>query len=316
MIYDPRLSYIDNFHRELPKFKKRNICRNTKLGAGIALNSKYIQLFSDLGYEWITYKTVRSYEKEPLPFPNILAKINNKWKLPTNVSWSDIQNIEAITNSYNMPSKHPVFWVKDVDIAKKNLRLNQKLVLSFVGDDLEDIIKTSDLANQTSTDYLEADLSCPNDIPLIYQNIKLTAEIVKNLNINKPLIIKVGAWNSYGEVREFCENIGEHVYGIEAINGVKEEGFEKLLGRSESGTCGPVIFKTALKNIQWLNEAREELGMNFKIFGIGGIHNEETSEKMFEGGADVVGAVTYALLDPELPQKISKTVLLSQDLYS
>lgn len=314
LIYDPTLSYDENFERNLPYFKESPICKNTKLGAGIAINSSYIYLFSTLGYEFITYKTVRSYEKESLSFPNILGKINGKWKLPDIIDWSNYK-IEAITNSYGMPSKSPDFWINDINLAKKNLRTDQKLVLSFVGDNLENIIKTSDLADQTSADILELDASCPNDGSFIYNNLELTEKSINSLQINKPLIIKVGPWNSYEETKKFCRKIGNEVYGIEAINGIKKTGFEKLLGRSSCGVCGPEIFETSLQNIRWLSKAKKELDMSFKIFGIGGIHDEETSKKMFESGANVVGAVTAAMLDPKLPQKISKLVLLARDLY-
>lgn len=317
-IYDLRLTYEENFLRKLPEYEKLNRedfnslkkdflgkkVLPLKLSAGPCLNSNYAKVFSDLGYGIITYKTVRSYEKEAFPFPNIIFKGEKRWILPENYCYENIEKV-TITNSFGMPSSEPEFWKKDVNKARKLINKENILVLSIVGDNSEDFIKTAEMASETTCDAIELDLSCPNVKPLFYLNTVMSRKIIKGVRkfIKKPLILKIGFLESKKKVEEFLSYVDDFD-AIEAINGLQIKAPKILYGRKITGICGEDIKEYGLKNISWLSKIREKNNLEFKIIGVGGIFNEEDAKKYFDSGADIIGTATGAMFDSSLSKKI------------
>ena len=71
---------------------------NSPIGvpSGPLLNSSYIKLYSDLGFDVLVYKTVRTVEKKCHDFPNCLL-VNNTH----NISLNDINTNIQISNDYS-----------------------------------------------------------------------------------------------------------------------------------------------------------------------------------------------------------------------
>ena len=162
---------------------------NTPLGvpAGPLLNAAYIKLYADLGFDILTYKTVRSVARPSHPTPNVVyieadpqqfsASTGGGGDRPALFARRDQTIVPpldqlSITNSFGMPSQPLETWQPDVARAKEALHPGQMLVVSVVGttppdqDTLPalaaDYAHTARLAFAAGADAVEANLSCPN----------------------------------------------------------------------------------------------------------------------------------------------------------
>jgi dihydroorotate dehydrogenase len=303
------------------------------IAAGPLLDSKWIKLYSELGFDILTYKTVRSCYRKVHPFPNIIAVKTNTQinlndgndSLVVNDNYDDIVSL-SITNSFGMPSYAPEEWKKDVQKAKSFLREGQILVVSIVGtpNDHGDINELAEdyaycalLAKEAGADIIEANFSCPNvkgkegTIYTIPENAGLIAKTIKQKITDTPLLIKVGAFMHKNITKELVIKIKEYVDGIVAINTipkkvVNEKGEQALpgKGRLSSGICGAAIRKVALQTVKDLVRVRRELNANFVIVGVGGIMTKEHAKQFFDLGVDAVETATGAMFDPYLGYKI------------
>jgi len=355
--YNPALSYEQNYQNgpdfsgPIPETHKLNktlnpqkflgYTVNSTLGipAGPLLNSAYINLYSQMGVDILTYKAVRSEYREAPPHPNICRvvtptgwyKVNNQPPALFGLAIEE-KNTEfiSITNSFGMPSRAPQEWFLDVKRAKVCLRAGQVLVVSVVGtakpgmefkDLAEDFASTAFLAEVAGADVVEANLSCPNvqtEDGSIFKNPALVEQVafaIKSRVKRVPLILKIG----YLENPELVLNVVRAAYnggasGIAAINTLPARiytanGVPALPGHNRlvSGVCGAGIFEEGWQMAQRLLAARAELGLvagQFSIIGLGGINGLATYLKYQKLGLDGIQIGTAAMWNPYLAEKI------------
>ena len=171
-IYDPEKSYTYNlingpfFSEKIPKisdvekekwvdflgFKVRS---RIGVPAGPLLSSKWIALASDLGFDILTYKNIRSSYSAGHKSPNIvfmdIPKQLEKENLNTNFILRKCQientNDIAITNSFGMPSMDPNFLLEDIKKAHDSIKEGQILIVSVVGSQSENVNLAEDFVN-------------------------------------------------------------------------------------------------------------------------------------------------------------------------
>jgi dihydroorotate dehydrogenase len=215
-----------------------NFDLNSPLGvaAGLLLNSDWVKLYAELGFDILTYKTVRSVKHSSHPNPNCLflnyyGQLNDKDDSPL-VTFNEPNNKQismdklSITNSFGVPSAHPDEWRKDVERAKTYLRNGQILIVSVVGtaekfkcattvDNIEPFIKDFQKcaiwAKESGADIIELDFSCPNS-PVeegdIYKDEALSSAIsraVKQEIKDTPLFIKIGYVEAYDKLKSIIK---------------------------------------------------------------------------------------------------------------
>ncbi|PCH50427.1 MAG: hypothetical protein COC20_06690, partial [Cellvibrionales bacterium] len=98
----------------------------------IAASARQIE---KLGFDIVTYKTIRSRKHNCHPLPNMLyVDVDHKKKIATlrdNLP-EDIAHL-GVTNSFGMPSMDKDYLMEDIKKAHEGLGKNQVLVVSFVG---------------------------------------------------------------------------------------------------------------------------------------------------------------------------------------
>ena len=177
------------------------------------LNSKWIDLAGQLGYDLVCYKTIRSDECPGHGLPNVIfvdakEQLNPK-KLPDHlVQRKDVPHgicDIAITNSFGMPSRSRKYLQSDIPAANAALARGQVMIVSIVGtpgkgEFIDDFVETARFAKACGAKIVEANFSCPNvktgegDICSTPDAAyTITCALVKALG-NTPLIIKVGAY--------------------------------------------------------------------------------------------------------------------------
>lgn len=298
--------------------------------AGPLLNSKFVKAALNKGFDIPIYKTVRTRKKDCHPWPNVLSvKVDGDLTLETAknklVADNNYKEPLSITNSFGVPSYAPDFWQSDVKKAVSYVKNGQILGLSFEGtmwegfnenDYINDWILGSKLSKETGVHFLEADLSCPNEgttslLCFDVDKVKKISYAIKNEIGNLPLILKISYFNDNNLLRDFIKKVGEIVDGISAINTISVEiidknGNQALLGegRLRSGVCGNSIKWAGLDMVKRLKIIKNEMGLKYKIIGVGGISSKDDFKNYIDNGADVAMSATGAMWNSYLAKEI------------
>ena len=341
--YDIQKSYEWNY-RNGPLFEgpfppqRKNLASGSFLGfslasrlgvaAGPLLNSRWIQVYSKLGFDILTYKTVRSYKRPSNAKPNCLfieteGPITQDRLTDTLRSAKsapiDIEHV-TITNSFGVPSRNPAAWQEDVEKARGYLNKDQVLVVSVMGSSeiypearsfIKDFGVSARMAKEAGADMIELDLSCPNSNAtegMVYLDASLSGAITKAVKSeigSTPLLIKVGYFRDQNQLEAVIQSTAVHVDGIVGINTLKmkvlnQEGEPALSGRPECGVCGAGIKPCALQFARWTLESRKKNRYDFSVIGVGGMMTTEDIDEFLDLGLDAVEVATAAMWDPYL----------------
>lgn len=343
-VYDIRKSYEDNytfgpfFGGIIPKpippagslaFLGHKVASRIGIPAGPLLNARWIGFYARLGFDILTYKTVRSHFHPSYPNPNCLyVPYHKPFDLEdlthpligtlayTPASMHDV----TITNSFGMPSQDPAIWMEDVKKANSLLGERQILVVSVVGTPQDDIgiegdfARTARLAKNAGAEFIEVNFSCPNvkgKEGQLYQDPessgKVLSQIRESIGPDVRLIMKIGFLEDPGKIRNLVEKTGPYLNAISAINTVtgtiiNPEGRPALpgSGRERSGLCGSAIKPLALKTIRGLKTEVASQKKDLTVIGVGGFNAIEDYTEFRQAGADFVMTATGAMWDPFL----------------
>lgn len=302
--------------------------------AGPLINANFCKAAFEKGFDICVYKTVRANAFLCHPFPNILSvKIDGNLTpdMAQEELLADNNYVEplSITNSFGVPSRDVPTWQVDVRRAISYAQKGQVLVLGFMGTAKEnqteeefiaDYVLAAKQAMETRVKILEMNLSCPNigNKGLVCYNLDITEKIcqaVRKEISSTPLILKVGYYQNYEDVRKLAEVTEKYAQAVSAINTipanvVDEAGHQALPGegRLMSGICGAGIKWAGLEIVEKLKKARSEIGGSFKIIGVGGVMNKEDFKEYMDKGADFVMSATGAMWNPYLAQEIKNIV--------
>ena len=349
--YDPKKTYEENFaegpygafadgedlrnHGELKyDFFGIKVASPFGIPAGPLINSNFCKGALEKGFDICVYKTIRADVFPCHPFPNILSvQIEGditpevtKHKLIANDKYEEPL---SITNSFGVPSRKKEIWQEDVKKALSYAGDGQVLVLGFMGtvregqteeEFIEDYANAGKLAKETGVKVLEVNLSCPNigNEGLVCYNLDMTEKVCRKLREvlgDTPLVLKVGYYSDFNEIKKLSEIANKYADGISAINTisaevVNEKGEQALPGpnRLRSGVCGSGIKWAGVEMVGNLYKAREEIGGSFKIVGVGGVMNKGDFEDYIKKGADFVMSATGAMWNPYLAKEIKDTL--------
>lgn len=295
--------------------------------AGPLLNSRWVSFAAEMGFDIVTYKTIRSAPHPAHPAPNMIY-VDAKGQLTADRFQETLKrahaappSMEALaaTNSFGIPSLDAESLIEDIAIANASLSKGQVMIVSVVGtprpgeDFPKDFAKASSIALQGGAKIIEADFSCPNVSSCegsIYTSPQAVFDIctsIKKRIGSIPLIIKVGVILD----KEVLKNVlisaakagAQGVCGINTIsmNVVDDDG-KAALGekRLRSGVCGSPIRQTALDFVRLAKEINKQEKLGMTILATGGVITPEHFNRFFEAGADVAMSAVGMMWDPYL----------------
>ncbi len=301
---------------------------NSPLGipAGLLLDSKWVGLYASLGFDILAYKTVRSHQYPPHPWPNCLFVKTDMIKPhepPTQLvapkDWEPPSPRRVtITNSFGMPSLDPIRWQDDVEKSLGLLKEGQVLIVSVVGTFkgsqeglVEDFIRVASMASEAGAPIIELNFSCPNitegegtiytDPPLAGWIAREVSKAVKGI----PLLVKVGLLLGQ-DLDTLMRAIAPWVQGVVGINSVSlavvnEEGKPALSpDRKTSGVCGWAIRQCGLTFVKEARTMKEKERYELAIYGCGGVTEGEHIRAYLKHGAQAVFTCTGAMFNPYL----------------
>ena len=340
-IYDIHKSYAENlaqgpaFHQALPErlptpekkwlaFLGYRVRSPLGVPAGPLLDSRWTTLAAQLGFDIVTYKTIRSQKYAGHPLPNVIfvqpssqdPQLAHRSPQP-----AQMERI-SITNSFGMPSMDQVYLQEDIAKARRHLLPGQLLIVSVVGtphfssDVQEDFVRAAVLAKEAGAQVIEANFSCPNisskegslycDAENAYSSALKLAKAVAPL----PLMIKVGQFHNKETLNQVLISLARAgVRGVCGINSVSmrvvNEQKQPALGegRAQSGVCGSLIRPAALAFVKDASEIIAKERLELELAGCGGIMLPAHFDQFLAAGAKIALCATGMMWDPYLAHK-------------
>ncbi len=300
--------------------------------AGPLLNGRWILYYASLGFDVLTYKTVRSGSRECYPLPNLVHVPDT---LPPSRSQDEVNATADPTStwavSFGMPSTSPDIWKADIESTRSALPAEKLLNVSVVGtvqpgwtiDDLAaDYAWCARQAAESGADTVEANLSCPNVDTCdgqLYQrpaDAKIVAQAIRDQIGSVPLILKIGHVVDAALAQSLLDAVSDCVTAIAMTNSiasrVRSAAQQSLLfDGNQRGICGLATFDESRKQAGWFAELIQTKGYPTRIIGVGGAATALQIKQYLAAGAECVHIATAAMLDPAIAIKIKKQLFLA-----
>jgi dihydroorotate dehydrogenase len=329
--YDTAQTYRWNYDRapeppagiEVPRiggkwtYCRRPIRSPLAIAAGPLLNGKWILYYAALGFDVLTYKTVRSRSRDCYPLPN-LQPVNSEAmaasgkKVPASAlmegSWAV---------SFGMPSMSPDVWRADVEHTRCLLEKEKLLSVSVVASPepdwslnqlADDFALCARWAVESGADIVETNFSCPNvasaDGQLYQQpeSAAIVAQRVRSSIGQTPYVIKVGFFDDRSQCGKLLEAVAPFADALAMTNCIAAEverpDGATLFGGQPRGIGGEAIRAASVSQLHQFAELAREGGLDTNIIGVGGISSAAHISEYLEAGAEAIQLATSAMIDP------------------
>jgi len=293
------------------------------ISAGPLLNGRWCCYYAQLGFDVLTYKTVRSRQRACYPMPNLqpvncgqLDGTQNRVSPSTSM-----QGTWAV--AFGMPSAIPDIWRRDVEWTRQQLPRDKVLSVSVVGtmqegwgiDELAtDYAQCAKWAIESGADCVETNFSCPNVTTCdgqLYLDMKesaIVSEAVKSAIGQTPLIIKVGHFVDHEMIPLFLSAVDRHTNAVSMTNSIAsrvgESDSELMFESQQRGICGRGILDASLEQVRAFAHAIEERESKIEVIGLGGIETATDVRRYINAGASVCHLATHPMVDPACGIKI------------
>lgn len=298
--------------------------------SGPLLNGRWCLYYASLGFDVVTYKTVRSGIRHCYELPNLQP-----------VDCDDLHGgegpLQAVSNmngswavSFGMPSTDPQVWTQDVRETRDQLPSGKLLNVSVVGTvqpDWEfqqladDYAFCAQRATESGADTVETNFSCPNVSTCdgqIYQDpvqAETVARTVRSAIGSTPYIAKVGRIIDRSESRELVHALAPFVDAIAMTNSiatqVRQIDGQLLFGESQRGICGKATLEASISQVQQFQSIIDEDSLDVQLIGVGGASCLDDVQRYMRAGAHAVHIATAAMTNP-LTAKVIREQWLSQ----
>jgi dihydroorotate dehydrogenase (NAD+) catalytic subunit len=293
---------------------------NSSLGiaAGPLLNSKWVEAYGRLGYDILTYATVRSTFQAAHAQPNI-RHVDNREQAAV-VSRAAINGGATIAVSLGEPSMEPEVWRKDLRRAKERIVRGQVLIASVIGTprpggDAEALIADYALcagwAAESGADAVEIHLATPDPFveqpQMIYENVPLAARILHRTRttVDVPVLARLGAFKTPRLLHETATRLAPWAHGYVLVHAITRKVFDDKgspafegAGRERADVVGAQTFTVASRQVAEMLAWRKAGAWDRAILAVGGISTVERARDVLREGADAALVATAALFDP------------------
>jgi len=304
---------------------------NSRLGipAGLLLNSRWVKVYGRLGFDILTYKTVRNEYRECYALPNWIFIGRNdqidpgKLAEAQQISPQTPKDYLAATSSvsFGMPSKDPKDWMPDVGRARQALLPGQVLIVSVVaspqpGSDISDMVTEfgdlAAMAREAGAQVVEANLSCPNVCTAegdIYLDAALSGEIAGAMHKGAkgiPILLKLGHFAETDKMTQVLQAVDGKATGVVMVNGISRrvvnlDGSAAFgEGREMSGILGHGIHAFSLDNVKTAIDIITRNKLSLKVIAVGGVSAVDDAASYFDAGAVAVMMGSAPMFDPTL----------------
>lgn len=299
-------------------FAGRGLTAPIGVAAGPLLNGRWLNYYAQLGFDYLTYKTVRNQARACYPQPNLQPVAIENLQQPG-------ASVEAKTEmsgnwaiSFGMPSRAPTDWQADIAETKRHLRKGAILSVSVVAspDDDDGIHEVShDYATcaaravAAGADVVELNLSCPNvtssdgQLYLDASSASIVVQRTRDLVDDCPILIKVGYVPTEPVMASLVESVAPYIQGIVTVNCLSafvSQSGQALFQGAARGIGGPAIRDAALRQVEMATRAVRREGVALAVVGCGGISRAADVERYLSAGAAMVQLATAVMTTPDI----------------
>jgi dihydroorotate dehydrogenase (NAD+) catalytic subunit len=304
---------------------------NSPLGiaAGPLLNGKWILYYASLGFDVLTYKTVRSNERASYAMPNLqpIQAVSLREDGKTLSSASEMRDGWAV--SFGMPSRAPEIWRADIERTRKQLANDKILSVSVVASPqpawtIEDLAADFALcarwAIESGANCIEANFSCPNvasaDAQLFQQpeTAAIVAARLRQAIGPRPLLIKIGHITDKSLAESLVRALTPHVDALVMVNCIPakviDHDMRPLFHGQTRGIAGAAIYEAALAQIRLFDQVIRAQKSALRLVGVGGIATFAQVQSHLKMGSHAVQFATAAMLNPLIGEEIRRKFTL------
>ncbi|MEO1995306.1 MAG: hypothetical protein ABGZ17_08525 [Planctomycetaceae bacterium] len=285
--------------------------------AGPLLNGKWVLYYAGLGFDVLTYKTVRSVKRGCYDLPNLQPVLagsltGHERELPAaqcmDGSWAV---------SFGMPSMDVDVWRADVEWTRDRLPSGKLLsvsVVASVGEDwtledmADDYAQCARWAVDSGADVVEANFSCPNvstSDGQLYQQPDAAAVVTERVRAvvgSVPFVVKVGHVTQREHAHQLLAAVAPFVDGIAMTNSVaatvRSADGELLFGGQARGICGAATQRASIAQTRLFADIVQQRGDRVQLIGVGGASRGRHIRDYLDAGAHAVHLATAAMVDP------------------
>jgi dihydroorotate dehydrogenase len=293
---------------------------NSSLGvaAGPLLNSKWVEAYARLGFDILTYATVRSTFQAAHALPNI-RHVDNREQAAV-VARPANNGGATIAVSLGEPSMEPDVWRKDLRRAKERIGRGQILIVSVIGTprpggDAEalsaDYAQCAAWAAENGANAIEVQLATPDPFTeqpqMIYENVTLAARILyrTRTSVGLPVLARLGPFKTPRALHEIATRLAPWAHGYVLVHSINRRVFDEKggqafegAGRERADVVGAQTFTVAARQVAEMLAWRKAGAWDRAILAVGGISTVERARDVLREGADAVLVATAALFDP------------------
>ncbi|MBQ16314.1 MAG: hypothetical protein CMJ65_04225 [Planctomycetaceae bacterium] len=291
--------------------------------AGPLLNGRWILYYASLGFDVLTYKTVRSVERSCYDLPNLQPVVSGSLRGDeTEVPACDEMS-GSWAVSFGMPSQSPEQWRRDIEWTRRELPAEKLLNVSVVAsiedgwtidDTADDYARCARWAVESGADSVETNFSCPNvntadgQLYQVSADAGIVAERVREAVGTTPFVIKAGHVTEAAQAEELLAAVAGHVDAIAMTNSVaasvrRPDGTREFDGQRR-GICGAATREASLEQTRLFAGLVESGKHDVSLIGVGGAASAADVEDYLTAGAESVHIATAAMVDPLLAQTI------------
>jgi dihydroorotate dehydrogenase len=297
------------------------------VAASLLVNEAWVRTYARLGFDLLTYKTVRSQPWRSHPMPNWLfaqpetaARLADpsvdQLALP---DWPDDLSTASAAGSLGMPSTAPEVWQEDIGRSRAALGDGQVLIVSVVAtvgpdtrraDMLHEFEDLAARVRAAGADAVEANLSCPNVDARegeVFRDAALAAEIgqaIANGAGGAPTLLKIGHLEDDGALGALLRTVADHVDAVVMVNGVSRRIVGPAgapaygPGRERSGIIGDALRPLALDQVARARRIIDAEALPLEIVGVGGASKAAHVQAFRDAGACAIQCASAATWNP------------------
>ena len=278
-----------------------------------------MEAYARLGYDILTYATVRSAFRPAWSLPNI-RHVENQELIATVTRRAPAAGVPTLAVSLGEPSMEPDVWRKDVRRAKERIGRGQMLIVSVMGTPepgrdadalVADYARCAAWAAESGADAVEVHLAVPDPFAeqaqMLYENALLAAHIVYRVraSVAVPVLAKLGVFRSPRVLHETATKLAAWTSGFVLVHGfhrrvLDDKGnpaFEGA-GRERADVVGHDIFPIASRQVLEMLAWRRAGAWDRAVLAVGGITTVERAQDLLREGADAALVATAAIFDP------------------
>jgi dihydroorotate dehydrogenase (NAD+) catalytic subunit len=303
------------------------------VAASILVNARWFETYSRLGFDLLTYKTIRIKQRLAHPWPNWAflddceaARIDDPDAVLLTASETPRDPLVATAvGSIGMPSSAPEFWLRDIRRCRDLLRPGQALIVSIVatadsetGPDefVAEFEQLATMARDAGAQAIEANLSCPNVARRegeVYRDVELTGRIAAATRQGAgdlPLLLKLGPIEDPAEMARLLRAVSGRADGIVMINAASRRVVDAAgapsfgAGRVRAGIIGGALHGIALRCVRQAVAIVQRDRLGLEILAVGGASSPERVRAFRDAGAYAVLVASAAAWDPGLAVRI------------